>query len=31
VYFLAREAGPWEHIGFGIYEMSSGRAVLGVP
>lgn len=31
VYFLAREAGPREHIGFGIYEMSSGRAVLGVP
>ncbi|HEY7771333.1 hypothetical protein [Longimicrobium sp.] len=31
VYFLAREAGPWEHIGFGIYKMSSGRAVLGVP
>lgn len=31
VYFLAREAGPWEHIGFGIYEMSSGRAVLDVP
>ncbi|HZG41876.1 MAG TPA: hypothetical protein VEY93_02860, partial [Longimicrobium sp.] len=31
VYFLAREAGPWEHIGFGIYEMSSGRAVLGAP
>ena len=31
VYFLAREAGPWEHIGFGIYEMSSGRAVVGAP
>jgi hypothetical protein len=30
VYFLAREAGPWEHIGFGIYDMRNGQAVLGM-
>jgi hypothetical protein len=30
VYFMAREAGPWEYLGFGIYELRGGRRVLGV-
>lgn len=30
VYFLARQQGPWEHIGFGIYELRTGRQVLGM-
>lgn len=30
VYFLARQQGPWEHLGFGIYELRTGRPVLGM-